>query len=872
MASGAAKPQRDTTPQEWQRMREILGDVLELPFEQRALYLDSVCKDDPQLRLRIDELIAAHDATSAASLDAPAFSITSADLSRATRASVIGRRIGAYRIEAEIAHGGMGTVFRAVRADDEFNKQVAIKLVGGAAFSYQVAEMFRRERQVLASLEHPNIARLLDGGTTEDGNPYLVMEYVEGEPVTEYCKSRQLSIDDRLKLFRKICFAVHYAHQNLVIHRDIKPANILVTKEGEPKLLDFGIAKVIAIDAVSATLTFGALTPAYASPEQISGEPITTATDVYSLGLVLFELLTGQQAFASARSSSLRLQRAILEREPDLPSKAVSPSALESATHLGGERIPREKLARQLKGDLDCIVSKALRKEPVERYSSVAQFSEDVAHYLHRQPVLAHQPTLIYQTRKFLRRHRAGVLTAVLVFALLIAGVVMIVRAERTAKAQQAIAEKRFNDVRKLANSLLFEVHDSIWNLPGATGARKLILQRAQEYLDSLAKDAKSDPVLLRELANAYTRLGNVLGNGLDSNIGNSEQALRNHRKAAELREAVAAISKSNVEDQWKLAQSYMDLSLTLRNTGDRKSEKELLDKALAILEPLGASNRENPMVQYELAKAYERQGGSFAGEEKFEEAKANYERSLAIYERISASEPANANYRSEVAFAHKHLGATLAMQQQFRTGLEHYRAALAIDEEQLSADPKNAHKLYNITFSYSDIGYILGKTGDLAGGLSYYRKAFAIRSRLANADPQDTRAHAGLANTYQYMAGLLSEQGNLKEALEDNKQALRIRKTLSDNDPTNDLRRFEVVLTEATVGEAYAKLAFAPHTNNNQRSSLCQQAQSWFEKALPLLQEKKSSLVGSDSYDLVAAQHAADRCEQVVRILPRQE
>src|SRR5690348_6542454 len=298
------------TPEAWRHARELLATLIELPEEERPGSLDSSCGDDLSLRRRLEELLRAHEATEAGHLDhldfVDGFEIGSLRITD----TVLGKRIGAYQIEAEIAHGGMGTVYRAVRADDAYQKQVAIKLVDRGMLSRRSAELFRHERQILANLEHPNIARLLDGGTHDDGSPYLVMEYVEGESITKYCDTHRLSIEQRLALFQKICSAVHFAHQNLVIHRDIKPANILVTQEGEPKLLDFGIAKIVGSGAE--TQTIGAMTPAYASPEQLSGHAVTTSTDIYSLGLVLYEILTGRYAYERF-TSPVQRQRAILE-------------------------------------------------------------------------------------------------------------------------------------------------------------------------------------------------------------------------------------------------------------------------------------------------------------------------------------------------------------------------------------------------------------------------------------------------------------------------------------------------------------------------------------------------------------------------------
>jgi serine/threonine-protein kinase len=364
------------------------------------------------------------------------------------------RRIGPYRVLREIGQGGMGTVYLAARDDDEYQKRVAIKVVRGVD-SAEVVRHFRRERQILAGLEHPNIARLLDGGSTEDGLPYLVMQHVEGLPIDRFCDERKLSVRERLELFRGVCAAVQHAHRNLVVHRDIKPANVLVTADGAPRLLDFGIAKILNPDLASdaATATGLSMTPDYASPEQARGGPITTATDVYSLGVVLYELLTGHRPYRLKSREPLAVLKAICEQEPEKPSTAVTREEAGQATD--GAAPPRtaetvsrtregtpERLRRRLRGDLDNIVMMALRKEPQRRYGSVEALSEDIRRYLEGLPVEAHKPTAWYRGSKFLRRHAVGVAAAAVVAVVVVGfAVTMAVLSARVARERDR-AEK----------------------------------------------------------------------------------------------------------------------------------------------------------------------------------------------------------------------------------------------------------------------------------------------------------------------------------------------------------------------------------------------------------------------------------------------
>ena len=341
-----------------------------------------------------------------------------------------GRRIGAYRIIREIGQGGMAVVYLGERDDQNYRKQVAIKMVKPGIDTEQVLQRFRNERQTLAALDHANIVKLLDGGSSEEGLPYLVMEYVEGLPIDQYCDLNKLSIDDRLRLFREVCSAVQYAHENLVIHRDLKPANILIAKDGVPRLLDFGIAKLLNPECFQTALVtrtdWRPMTPEYASPEQIRGQAVTTATDVYSLGVLLFELLTGHRPYRSAGQSLLEMERLVCETDPEKPSAVINRTE-ESVSRDGEDRtaitpesvsnqrgLQPAELQRRLRGDLDTIVMKALRKEPERRYGSVEEFSQDIERYLTGMPVQARKSTIAYRSGRFLRRHQeslAAVLT-----------------------------------------------------------------------------------------------------------------------------------------------------------------------------------------------------------------------------------------------------------------------------------------------------------------------------------------------------------------------------------------------------------------------------------------------------------------------------
>jgi serine/threonine protein kinase/tetratricopeptide (TPR) repeat protein len=461
------------TPERWQRLKHVIESALERDAADRGAYLAEACGEDVALRAEAESFVAAHEEDPSFMEDPAWEGPVALPADRGIRAALEpGRSIGAYQIVRSIASGGMGAVYLAVRADDAYRKQVAIKVIRTDPYCdprhrEELLRRFRTERQTLANLEHPNIARLLDGGSTDDGIPYLVMEYIEGLQIDRFCDERRLSTDARLALFRKICQAVNYAHQSLVIHRDLKPGNILVTAEGVPKLLDFGLAKLLDRDssALAATLTQTGrqpMTPAYASPEQIRGQPVTTATDVYSLGVILFELLTGHAPYRGRAMHEIA--RLICEEEPIRPSAAVTQT--ESVASLDGgppmlrtpESISRvrddrpERLRRRLSGDIDMIVLKALRKEPEHRYPSVDLFAEDIRRHMEGEPVLARKGTAGYYTFKFIRRHRIGVAAGFLLLLTLAGGLTTTYLNMREAERNQHKAERNEQAMVVVAN------------------------------------------------------------------------------------------------------------------------------------------------------------------------------------------------------------------------------------------------------------------------------------------------------------------------------------------------------------------------------------------------------------------------------------
>ena len=486
---------------DWQEVERVLAAVMELPATERFIRVAQLCADRPQIRVEVESLLAASE-----KVDTFLQVETQAGADAASASSLQGRQLGPYRLLGILGAGGMGTVYRAERSDGRFQKQVAVKLVPSALHSPELLRRFAGEQQILAALEHPNIARLLDAGVSPEGIPFFVMEYVEGVPVNEYCDARGLSTKDRLRLFQNICSAAQYAHQHLVVHRDLKPANILVSSDGVAKLLDFGIAKIVdpwgAGNLEVTRSLLNPMTPAYASPEQIRGETLTTATDVYSLGVVLYELLTGQLPYRVTGKPFDEAIRIISESEPE------KPSAVARRRDAGGHRAGRS--APELSSDLDAIVAKAMRKDPHQRYASAQEVSADLTRYLDGLPVLAHRGSFRYRAIKFTRRHRFGVAASLAVMALLLGfAATMAVQARRIA-VERDRANREAETSRRVSDFMtnMFKVSDPSEARGNSITAREILDKASKDIEGGLAKDPEVQAHMMDVIGNIYDNLG----------------------------------------------------------------------------------------------------------------------------------------------------------------------------------------------------------------------------------------------------------------------------------------------------------------------------------------------------------------------------
>jgi non-specific serine/threonine protein kinase/serine/threonine-protein kinase len=794
-------------------------------------------------------------------------------------------RLGPYRLIREIGHGGMGTVYLGVRDDDAFQKRVAIKVLRRGMDTDSIVRRFRHERQILASLEHPFIASLLDGGSTSDGRPYFAMEYVEGQPIVDYCDTRRLDTPARLALFRHVCTAVQYAHQNLVIHRDIKPANVLVMADGTPKLLDFGIAKLLNPELGGQTLAPTApglqlMTPEYASPEQVRGEAVTTASDVYSLGVLLYELLAGRLPYRLTSRSQADIVRIVCESEPIRPSTAITlidrdpageaPPTGEPVVESGeatkrGRRVTvdADRLRRQLAGDLDTIVLKALSKEPQRRYASVDQFAEDVRRHLAGLPVMARKDTWGYRTTKFVRRNRAIVGAGVITFAVLVAGVIATTWQARVARAERARAEQRFGDVRQLAHAFLFDFHDSIADLEGSTPARKLVVTKGLEYLDRLAGDAGDRVDLRRDIAAAYVKVGDVQGRPFTPNLGDTAGALASYRKAVALYESITGDAARAEAVRRDLALAYVHLSDVLAAAGKTADSLSFAQKGLAIERELSSDPTDSPEARRALVASYNRVGDMLAATGNVTAALehrrtalaimeavaaaapqdpanirqlgvayhklgntlgnpnapnvgdatgalAALERSAEIFRNASAQFPSNATFRRNHAVAESNVADVLFAMKRVDEGLARERRSLAVYEAQAAADPANAVAQNDLAMGFSKMAQFLDATGQTAAGLASQQRATDIHRRLTVADPGSSDMKKELAADYNREATLQARLGMREQSFANHARAVDISRELSAANPSDYELRFALALAQAERADAYVRFARA--------------------------------------------------------------
>jgi len=778
-------------------VKHLLAEAMELDTARQRQFLDSACADDGDLRAEVDLLLAHRVDTGSDPMEQCA--VDASLLRFESNSAQTGNRIGPYKILSEIGRGGMGAVYLAERDDQHYRQQVAIKLIKPGLGGDQIQRRFRNEMQILAELNHANIARLFDGGETADGLPYLVMEYVEGSSINQYCGDKQLTIEQRLNLFCTVCAAVQYAHQHLVIHRDIKPGNILVTSDGVPKLVDFGIAKLLDQTTIGPELTATAMpfmTPQYASPEQLRGESVTTATDVYSLGVVLYELLSGRSPYRFKSRIPHEMAKTICEDTPEKPQK-------------------------RLNADLDNIVLMAMRKEPQRRYATAEQFAEDIRRHLDGLPVRARQDTFSYRAGKFIRRQKVAVAAAALVALTLLVGIITTTWQARVARAERARSERRFNEVRQLANSIVFEVHDAVWNLPGSTPARSLIVQRGLKYLDSLAKDAAGDRGLQRELAAAYEKLGAVQYTPSVAHLGDLRGALESHRKAAALREALVAAEPSNRDYRRDLIDSYWFIATLIGAQGDISRELQMIREQLPARRELAGTEESGFLDRYNLAATHTAIGNQLMQMGDSQGALENQREALRLREEIAALDSDASRSRRALTISYEYLGLAMDQAGDTQSALEMQQRGLQVRHSLVAADPLNTDLRLMLNESYRYVGDLLLKLGDREAAHEHYRNQLTLTRELVAVDPSNAQFRRNEAVALIKIGDVEAHSGNKTKALSHYREALRIREQLSTTAKEDTTIRRELAEVWLRLGDVLSQTGSRSQALENYRKSV---------------------------------------------------
>ena len=823
------------TPERWARIKELFAEATAREPSQRATWLTETCGNDAALRAEVDKLLAAHERTDAV-FDKPAAAyVTGENLVAGTR-QWLGQRLGPWEIHAILGRGGMGEVYRARRVDAEYDKEAAIKLVPAGYQAEFVLKRLRTERQILATLEHPNIARLIDGGASEQGVPYLVMELVDGVPIDEYCRDKPL--DTALRLFRDVCSAVTYAHQRLVVHRDLKPSNILVTPEGAVKLLDFGIAKLlqpsVADTGAPEATRFQSFTPGFASPEQVLGQPITTASDVYSLGVLLYLLLTGRSPYRRIESTQDAI-REVCEAEPAAPSSVVA----------------------RIAPDLDAICLRALRKEPDRRYRTVEELSEDIRRHLAGLPVIARGDRFSYRAGKFLRRHRIEVSAAALILITLIGGVVVSLREAHAARVERERAERHFQSVRTLADTFMFEVHDAIAPLQGSTEARELLVSTGLQYLNTLAQEAGDDAALKLDLARAYLKVADLQGQAYAANTGKQKLALETYRKAEQMAQDILKAQKENLDARRVLASSSLQQSRLLLMFGEAAEAQRTARNSVTLNEYVVARD-DSVAARRALAGAYK--AAAIVLDYNGEEATAAdfSQKGVRILEDLHARQPDDRAIAAELGSAYGGAGAVTMTKQRddalLDKAIEWHRKALSIDQKLSSTAPNDASVARLLWADYGNLSNLLNVRGDHAEALAASAGALEQLERMRS-DTRNEQLHYDQLQLDFHRAKALLGVGDLDAVERLTHQSLDQIARMPDRDDNLHLvylgASMQTLLANATVARAGTKGASREVAMRGWT-----QARDLYRGAIPRF-EKVMGAVSLDYVDMIIVEQA---------------
>jgi non-specific serine/threonine protein kinase/serine/threonine-protein kinase len=610
---------------------------------------------------------------------------------------------------------------------------------------------------------------------------------------------------ERLGLFLAVCDAVAYAHQRLIVHRDLKPGNILVTADGAARLLDFGLARVLNADEAEEDLTMTGvplMTPAYASPEQVRGEPYTVSSDVYSLGVILYEMLAARRPYELKTSSLVEVARVVCEKEP-LPLSDAARSASEEAA--GKRSSTPERLSRRLAGDLEKIVAKALAKDTRLRYSSVVELAEDVRRHLDGRPVRARASTLRYRMGKTLRRHRVAVPASAL-------AVVLILCFAGATWWQSQRAERRFQQVRGLANSVLFELHDAIRHLPGSTPARELLVRRALQYLENLSREAGSNLELQREVAIGYERVGSVQGFLGESNLGQVQAALESFRKSEEILARLLARTPSDASLRHDYVRVSNELARTYANVGSFQKARDQMRKNAGLAEDALKAQPSDPASIDDVLASESIAADVLADHEQYSDAIPLRQRVKASARRLLELRPNSPEAERTLALAEKKLGALYGVTQRYEECRQEYQQAVVLDERRCARNPSDQRARLDLSYDYSDLGWVAARMGNDQEALSAYRRTLAVRTDIAQADPKDIRAASAVASSTGRIGGLLGKMGDWSASLEYLNKAIALYEDITRRAPADWAAARSLAGVHVDLAGAWAAMAGAEH------------------------------------------------------------
>jgi len=791
-------------PNNWGRINEVLKAARRLPAAEREAWVRGAAADE-RTRAEVLYLLHAHEddpwfvdqpsgsgATPSGPRPTPPAS-RPAPLARFSELSP-GSLFASYRTVREIGRDSMGVIYEAVGEGHGLYPRVTLRLLPSEWSTPAQVDRFFAESNLLARLDHPSIARLVDGGVADDGTPYLVMERVAGDGIDAWCGDRGLDAHERVRLVLVVCEALEHAHQHLVVHRDLTPRNIVVTADGRPKLLNCGLAKLRIEEPDTGERPTGTghslLTPEYASPEQVRGEPLTTASDIYSLGVLLYVLLTDHPPYEVGGLSPRQMLDTICRAEPALPSRVVP--------------APQRRL---LANDLDHILLKSLRKDPRARYHSVTALAADLRAWLDGWPVLATPATRWYRARKLVRRHKVVAATVVAVVLAAAGGASAIGWQAYLTRLDRDKAESRLSEVLRSSWLLQLELHDSIRKLPGSTAARQLLLGRTAETMDTLAKDTGDNRALGLELAEGYRSLGHLQESSASESPDNIAAALKSYERAATFSEQAHTADPRSMDAAILLTGAYGDLASTRLETGDGDGAEKADARHLALVEQLARDYPGDPRARVAVASGYSRLAFFRAAREDWAAAKTRYGSAIAGFERLAAEGAIPYDARRDYSRAQQQLGAILLQDDVLDEAERFYLSARDLDKDDAVRHPQDGALRHDMAASMSGLARIARTRGDVAKAESLWTQALTVMQAALNADPKDTRALDDVGDARASLASLCRSQRRFEEALAHCREALRARERTAGPDASSPNASAALALARAYLARALLDL-----------------------------------------------------------------